>query len=1251
MKKILSFIIICILSNSLRAQKEFYNWHLGEGVQVRFDDSGNAVTGTSNVRTNEGTAAVSDCEGNLLFYTNGETVWNSNNSVMENGTNLDGFTGNTSPAIIVKKPGSSNIYYIFTTSGTNGLKYSIVNMSGDNSRGRVIEKNIFLDNKSTGKLGVTYHANGTDIWVITHYSDNNEYEAFLINENGFERSVSSLSTFVHSETHGDLTVSQDGRKIASCIDELKLFPNSSVILADFNNSTGQITNEARIQQSGSPHGCEFSPNNNYLYVNSTSSGIVQYNMNAGSNISILQSRRSISGSSSVYGSLRLGPNGVIYVADFSSNFLGIINNAETSFASYRETGLSLRGGTKSGYGIINTTLASPPSYNGPNSVNYSPTCFGDIVDFSLDVESNIQFIQWDFDDPASGFFNNSNLLNPQHEFTQPGTYNVSVEITYDCGSEVINIPVLINEIPIVNFPDTVIVCSDEFKNIGINNPNSNYFYQWSPGVNLSNTNTSNPVFNGSSSSEITYINYSINITSGLNGCLVKDSLVVELVSPIVDAGPNVNVCNEDSVIIGTENRAEYTYSWSPTSNVVNPINGVTKFVGNNTTSVSQLTILELTASYKGCSSSETVSITQNPLPILLNPNQFEVCSNEQININPNFANHTYLWTDNINLSDVNSNNPVFSYNNTSGKDSLFKEVVNMTSLLGCTNIDTAEVLVHPRSGINDYQYLCPGFGAQLNPYGDGVSYIWTPDYNISSTTIKNPIINPDVSTTYYLSVTDIYNCSYQDSIFVEVSPIVPVSLPNDTTICYGDSILIGDISFSENSVFNWSPITNLSNVDSNFTYLYPKDTTKYYLTMTIDTCTGTDSIIINVAQLPKVEILSDTSICYGDSVTLFSSGAIDYIWLNQAEGLFYNDSAVVFPKDTTSYFLSGTDSLGCVNVDTAVVIVWALPTIGNLNDTSMCFGDSVLIKPFASNGIYSWTPTDLVSNPNSKDVIINSPKDTLFSFKVTDDNNCFLIDTFKLQVNPLPVIRMTSDSLVCEGNNAFIWASGGVGYEWTPNPTINPFNSVENRFLIPINEETIFKVIVTTEFGCIDSANSTISVNTNPEANFNYTLETECSGFKVNFVDSSFKYDELIWFFGDGKISTDKNPTNIFSFGNNYTTQLVVGNNSLCYDTAKVDFYFEKLKDFIVVTSPNIITPNGDKINECFEYEINGDFEDCTKLEVFNRWGMKVFDSDDFNGCFNGINRYNNQELSDGTYFFIISVNDYKKNGFIQVTR
>jgi hypothetical protein len=137
--KPLIFFILLVTSHNSLAQKQNNQWRFGFGGALDFNTLPPNFVAGCPISTFEGSASVADrLTGALLFYTNGVTVWNANNQIMPNGTGLLGGAGlaSTTAAVIVPKPGSSNLFFIVTVDQvnffcgvSNGVNYSVVDMT------------------------------------------------------------------------------------------------------------------------------------------------------------------------------------------------------------------------------------------------------------------------------------------------------------------------------------------------------------------------------------------------------------------------------------------------------------------------------------------------------------------------------------------------------------------------------------------------------------------------------------------------------------------------------------------------------------------------------------------------------------------------------------------------------------------------------------------------------------------------------------------------------------------------------------------------------------------------------------------------------------------------------------------------------------------------------------------------------------------------------------------------------------------
>ncbi len=151
MKNKLFFLLFFLCAISSYAQKQANIWYFGDNAGVNFNSGSPVALLNGQMSILEGCASIADYNGNLLFYTDGNKIWNRNHAVMQNGTGLMGDNSSTQSAVIVPHPSDQNIYYVFTVDAcqnglANGIRYSKVDMTLASGMGAVVttEKNILL---------------------------------------------------------------------------------------------------------------------------------------------------------------------------------------------------------------------------------------------------------------------------------------------------------------------------------------------------------------------------------------------------------------------------------------------------------------------------------------------------------------------------------------------------------------------------------------------------------------------------------------------------------------------------------------------------------------------------------------------------------------------------------------------------------------------------------------------------------------------------------------------------------------------------------------------------------------------------------------------------------------------------------------------------------------------------------------------------------------------------------------------------
>jgi len=481
----LLFVVLLFFSASTFAQKETANWFFGEQAGLNFN-FGDVVPITNGALTTlEGCSSISKASGELLFYTDGEKVWNRNNQLMPDGTGLLGSNSATQSALIVPKPSASNIYYIFTSDvvsaygsggNGNGINYSIVDMDADSGLGNVIVKNNALLSQGSEKITAVIASNEIDYWLVTQRE--NKFYSFKVTAAGVNISpvISTVPTNITGSVNlrGAVKISPDGTKIAVCHSLYQPQLGGRLILYDFSDVTGVVSNEQVLADDLIYYGVEFSSNSSKLFASGTiplngnnefeKVNIIQFDLDA---TNIIASRNlqlePIVNFTKLAGTLQIGLNRKIYHAVPSSS-LSVINepnlygdNTDASLFSV------LLGGKDCNFGLPPFVQSYFESF-----IDIKNFCLGDLTEFFLDTNAIITSVLWDFGDPASGAANNSNQIDPNHIYSAPGNYEVTVVVNYqNRPSKEFTEEIEISDTPVTNSDVTLIQCDIDASNDGL----------------------------------------------------------------------------------------------------------------------------------------------------------------------------------------------------------------------------------------------------------------------------------------------------------------------------------------------------------------------------------------------------------------------------------------------------------------------------------------------------------------------------------------------------------------------------------------------------------------------------------------------------------------------------------------------------------------------------------------------------------------------------------------------------------------
>jgi len=324
-KRLFLLLLGCWLPMLLSAQRNAY-WHFGDSVVLNWDTSDPIVMPPSAMVAHEPSSSMSDTAGNLLFYTNGNRIWNRNGTPMSNGDSVinvssyDPFFSITQGTLVLPYPDNPSKYVMVYNGILNAdpiSGYSVIDMQLDGGLGDVIPglKGVILDSLDTSeKCTAVKHANGRDWWVVQYefYKEDlgvsdNTFHFYLLTPSGIEYNhAQTIGLPGTSFLSGEMIFSEDGSMLG-------MAGFGGVQVYGFDRCTGLLT-EPKVQLEGQfSYGAAFSPNGRFFYfTTSIDRELFQYDLLPDGNADTITLLASGSGPIE-FGQLELGVDGKIYM--------------------------------------------------------------------------------------------------------------------------------------------------------------------------------------------------------------------------------------------------------------------------------------------------------------------------------------------------------------------------------------------------------------------------------------------------------------------------------------------------------------------------------------------------------------------------------------------------------------------------------------------------------------------------------------------------------------------------------------------------------------------------------------------------------------------------------------------------------------------------------------------------------------------------------------------------------------------------
>lgn len=1220
------FILFLLYTTLVFSQKEASNWYFGKNAGIKFHNDGSVTAFTDGqLNTNEGCASLSNSNGDLLFYTDGITIWNKNHQVMQNGAGLMGNWSSTQSATIVPKPGSTNLYYVFTLDyevHPNGFRYSIVDINLDVGLGGVTsDKNILIYTPSNEKLSIVKHANNIDYWVVTHGWNNNTFYSYLLTSSGLSSTpVSSNAGLVVTgstdNVWGYMKIAPNGSKLAVCNSV------SNFELLDFDDTTGIISDPIILNSNGFNYGVEFSPNSEVLYLSVSISNsdrrIIQYDLTASN---IKTSAQIISKSSIVSSALQLGPDGKIYIAENSKTKLGLINNPNLLGAACN---LNMNAVDLAGR-ICNAGL--PPfvsSFFFTSAIEFKDTCMGQSTQFALNTNQIVTLATWNFGDGTT-----STDINPIHVYASPGTYSVSVTATAASGTSTNTKDIVISAVPTATQPQDILVCdsnNDGIYTFDLTSQNTTILNGQNPAVYGVNYLVNNIVITNPSSytNSVTYQEEIItaevyNKTN--SSCKSTTSFTIDIFdipkpSALVH---EISICDNTSV--GTDSDGRVIFDLTQRATAV--LNGqsasqfillyykdaaLTQNISNpsvyaNTNANERIYVKVVNKDNLNCTATTVISfeIEVMALPTINNIVDLKQCDDDIdgfsifnleeaiVKITNNAANEniTFYKTQ---LDAQNSSNPITNPRNYANQivsnDAVFVRITNSN---GCFRIAKLNLIVSTTQ-------IPLNFSKTFTVCDDAISGT-----------------NTDGITAFDFS-----------NVTAEIQSIFPTGQQLDINYYRN----LSDALIEQNAI---TDITNYRNIG------YPT-TQKIYIRVDSrlnNDCLGLGShITLNAESMPIIEPIVVTHCDDNqDGIYTFDTFNIGAQLLNGRANLFLsyfdvNDSPLPSPLPNPFVTASQTIKVKATNntttacfYDTTIQFVVsdlpeAFPIATSL--TTVCDDE---IDPSQQDGKYAFDTSSFQSTilGNQTGMVVKyfdgnnnalpSPLPNPFATSTQNvrvevinprNANCISITTIPFVVNPIPNILLEGDELVCSNLPAFtkvidagiLNATPMMDYSYTWFFNGEPIAG-ENNYELTVNTKGTYTVKVTNNQGC--SRTRTILVNASDIAVIN----------KVAIVDLSDSNTIQLSVSGSGDY--------VFALDDEFGTYQT--ENNFANVSAGIHTIFVKdlngcgvvPKEVAVLGIPNYFTPNQDGYNDTWNIKgVNASFNTKTLIHIFDRYGKLI---------------------------------------------
>lgn len=574
---------------------------------------------------------------------------------------------------------------------------------------------------------------------------------------------------------------------------------------------------------------------------------------------------------------------------------------------------------------------------------------------------------------------------------------------------------------------------------------------------------------------------------------------------------------------------------------------------------------------------DDVSLTPDCSDFANTPNQtIDTCAytNTPITLTPTFTNGlSYRWnTGSINSTISPSVSGIYSASIQVGH---------------CLVLDTITLIkrIYPSSNLINDTAICSN---ALYPINIGVSQIPTQTYvwNTGETTNSIWVAAPGA---YKITITE-NNCSASDSVLVRQKLPPTIVLPASANVCfnakYSANVTTSNASYLW-STGSFSPIEQLLQG-------------RYWVNVTVNGCTTSDTITITSNPNPNLNLGIDTSICayQQHTISAIASNADKYLWQN-------GSIAPTLTHTGPGVFWVEIEKLGCTYRDTITILGRTLPSVNLGADKITCPTiETTLTAQTTDANLYLW-------NTGASTQSITTNNAGFYWLMVTSTDGCYAADTLKLDTFATPFVNIGPDNSFCDGTSYLITPDKPfANYTWQDGSSNATFSATQSG--------TYF-LLATDNNGC--NAYDTIVLNTiNKPRIISNSLVSVCRKDTLLKIAGSFR--SILWQNGDTTLTYLATQPGI------YTVNVIDSNN--CANELSILVESNCPASIYV---PTAFSPNNDGSNDLF-FAVASDVIRY-ELKIYSRWGMLVFETTDSTQKWDG--KVNGELAQDDVYVYVIN--------------